>query len=374
MNTTPARQNSPSPGALALGRGWLFPAAVVTALLALSYLPGHGVRDGLDLLASTVAALGLLALSVAVPRAVRGLILRDRGPLVLFGAARTRLDRVDRPAGRRLLAIAASIGVSALAVWASAVLAASLPVERSAHAVSLIVLSVNGWLLLSNLVTAPPLGGWSLLLALLDAVGAPPHRRLAHARRLGRIGVMAMAILLATWALAIGHVMLLLSATVLAWYGWIATAVAEVDDAVSRFLDGRRVGDLLRPVATQFDADEPVSEVTAKRHPNEVALVFRAAGLAGAIGPRQIAGLLRGAEALPCEQVMVPIGELSIVPATEPATTLLPQLGRHGFVVAWAGGGFGYVEEHDLLQRIIIATDVRQRVADDDRRSASGGG
>jgi hypothetical protein len=41
--------------------------------------------------------------------------------------------------------------------------------------------------------------------------------------------------------------------------------------------------------------------------------------------------------------------------------------------VAWAGGGFGYVEEHDLLQRIIIATDVRQRVADDDSRSASGG-
>ena len=373
MNMTPLRQDSPPSRAVALGRGWLWPAVVVTALLALSYLPGHGVRDGLDLLASTVAALGLLALSVAVPRSLRGLIVRDRGPLMLFGATGTSLDRADRPAGRRLLAIAASIGVSALAVWGSALLAASLPVERSAHAVSLVVFSVNSWLLLSNLVTAPPLGGWSLLLALLDAVRTPPHLRLARARRLGRIGVLAVAILLAAWALAIGHVMLLLGATVLAWYGWIATAVAEAGDAVSRFLDGRRVGDLLRPVATQFDTDEPVSEVTAERHPNEVALVFSAAGLAGAIGPRQIAGLSHGVETQRCEQVMVPIRELAIVPATAPAAALLPQLGRHGFVVAWAGGGFGYVEEHDLLQRMIIATDVRRRVADDDDGSASEG-
>ena len=373
MNPMPVRQESP-PDAVALGRGWLWPVVVVTALLALSYLPGHGVRDSLDLLASTVAALGLLALSVALPRAVRSFILRDRGPLVLFGGTRTSLDRADRPAGRRLLAIAASIGVSALAVWASALLAASLPVERSAHAVSLIVLSVNAWLLLGNLVTAPPLGGWSLLLALLDAVGAPPHRRLSHARRLGRIGVMAMAILLAAWALTIGHLMLLFGAAVLAWYGWIATAVAELDDAVSSFLHGRRVGDLLRPVATQFDEHDLVSEVTAESRPNQVALVFSAAGLAGAIGPRQISGARLGVEALRCERVMVPIRELSIVPASAPAAALLPQLGRYGFAVVRAGGGFGYVEEHDLLQRIIIAADVRQRVAHDDRRSAHGGG
>jgi hypothetical protein len=372
MNPTHAHQDSPR-GALALGRGWVWPVVMVTALLALSYLPGHGVRDGLDLLASTVTALGLLAVSVAVPRGVRGLILHDRGPLVLFGATRTSLDWPDRPVIRRLLAIGASVSVSALAVWASALLAASLPVERSAHAVSLVVLSVNAWLLLSNLVPAPPLGGWSLLLALLDAVGTPPHRRLARARRLGRIGVLALAILLAAWALAIGHAMLLLSATVLAWYGWIATAVAEVDDTVSHFLEGRRVGDLLRPVATQFDADDLVSEVTAQRSPNKVALVFSAAGLAGAIGPRQIAGLSRGMEALRCEQVMVPIRELSIVPASAPAADLLPQLGRHGFVVSWAGGRFGYVEEHDLLERMVIAADVRRRVAEDDSRAASGG-
>lgn len=373
MNTTPARQNSPSPGALALDRGWLFPAAVVTALLALSYLPGHGVRDGLDLLASTVAALGLLALSVAVPRAVRGLILRDRGPLVLFGAARTSLDRPDRPVGRRLLAIAASVAVSTLTVASSALLAATLPGERSAHAVSLIVLSVNAWLLLSNLVTAPPMGGWSLLLALVDAVGTPPHRRMALARRVGRIGVLAVAALLAAWAVAVGHLIWLLVATLWAWYGWVATAVAEADDAVIRFLDGRRVGGLLRPVATRFDADQPVSEVTAERGPNEVALVFSSAGLAGAIGPRQLARVVQ-AEAVRCKQIMVPVRELAVVPATAPAADLLPQLGRHGFVVAWAGGGFGYVEEHDLLQRMIIATDVRRRVSEDDTRSASGAG
>lgn len=373
MNTAPMSQDSP-PNAVALGHGWLWPAVAVAALMELSYLPAHGVRDGLDLLASTVAAMGLLALSLAGPRAARGVILRDPGPLVLFGAARTSLDRVDRPAGRRLLAITASIGVSALVVWASGLLAASLPVERSAHAVSVIVLGVNAWLLLGNLVPAPPLGGWSLLLALLDAVGAARHRRVVVARRLGRIGVLAAAIMLAGWALAIGHVMLLLSATILAGYGWIATAAAEVDDAISRFLDGRRVASLLRPVATQFDADEDISAVTATRHPNGVALVFGATGLAAAIGPRQLAGRSGAVDALRCDQVMIPIRDLSIVPATAPASALLPDLRRHGFVVAWAGGGFGYVEEHDLLERMVAAADVRGRVQDEDSRSSSGGG
>lgn len=372
MPMSPPPQNSAPPRLVALGRGWLWPAAVMTALLGLSYLPGHGVRDGLDLVASTIAALGLVALSVAAPRAVRGAILRDGWPFVLFGVTRTTLERPDRPTGRRLLAIGGAGAISALAVWGSALLAASLPVERSAHAVSLIVLSVNAWLLLGNLVTAPPLGGWSLLLALIDAIGTPPHRRMARARRLGRIGVLAAAVLIAAWAVAIGHLMLLLVAPVLAWYGWIASAVAEADDALSRFLDRRRVGDLLRPVAAQFDADEPITEVTAGRRPNEVALVFSPAGLAGAMGPRQLAGLPPGAGAVRCEQVMVPIRELPIVPATAPAVDLLPQLGRHGFVVAWSGGGFGYVEEHDLLERLLIAADVRRRVGEDDTRAARG--
>lgn len=372
MQITPAQPDSPPPAGVALGRGWLWPAAVVTALLALSYLPGHGVRDGLDLLASTMAALGLLALSVAIPRAVRAAVLRDRGPLVLLGASRTTFDRPDRPAGRRLLAIAAGAAVSALAVWAAALLSASLPAERSAHAVSLIVLSVNAWLLLSNLLTAPPLGGWSLLLALLDALGTPPHRRLARARRMGRIGVLAAATVLAAWAVAISHLMLLLAAVVVAWYGWIATAVADANDALSRFLEGRRVGDLLRQVATQFDANDPVAQVIPDVVRNGVALVFSRAGLAGAIGPRQLARVPPGASALRCEQVMVPVRDLSIMSASASAADLLPQLGRYGFVIAW-NGGFGYVEEHDLLERIVLAADVRRRVGEDDGRLASKG-
>ena len=357
---------------MSLGRGWLWPAAVAIALLALSYLPAHGVRGGLDLLASTAAAIGLLALSVAGPRVVRRQVLRDRHPLVLLGAGTTSLDRPDRPAGRRLLAIAAAASVSALAVWATALLASSLPAERSAHAISLIVLSANAWLLLSNFITAPPLGGWSMLLALLDAAGTPAHRRLARARRVGRIGVLAVAILLAATAVAIGHLLLLLVATMLAWYGWIATAVVETDDALGRYLVGRRVGDLLRPVASQFDADEPVSEVVGTRRPTDVALVFNRAGLAGAIGPRQVASHRAGAQSLPCEEVMVPIGQLSIVPATAPATEMLPLLGRHGFVVGWSACGFGYVEEHDLMDRVLLGADVRRRVTDEEVRAGSG--
>jgi hypothetical protein len=49
-----------------------------------------------------VTSVSLLALSVAVPRGVRARILRDRGPLVLFGAASTSLDQADRPVCSRL--------------------------------------------------------------------------------------------------------------------------------------------------------------------------------------------------------------------------------------------------------------------------------
>lgn len=370
MGTRPIRHDAPA-GSVTLGRGWLWPAAVATALLALVYLPGHGLRDGLDLLASTASALGLLGLSVAVPRAARRLILRDGGPLVLFGAARASLDRRDVAPARRLLAIAASAGISALAVWAVAILAASLPVERSAHAVSLIVLGVNAWLVVSNLVTAPPAGGWSLLLALLDALGTPAHRRLARARRIGRAGAVAAALLLASLAVALGHITLLLVATLLAWYGWIATAVAEADEVLTGFLDRRRVGELLRPVSSQLDTDEPVSELIAVRRPTEVALVFSRAGLVGAIGPRQLGALSGEAAQLPSERVMVPLRELSIVPATAPATELLPLLGRHGFVLGWTAGTLGYVEEHDLLDRVLLAADVRRRVAADEAQAES---
>jgi len=371
MNTTPADQDSPT-GAVALGRGWLWPAVLVTALLTLSYLPGHDARDGLDVLASTVAALGLLALSVALPRAARSRVLGDHGPLVLFGATGPGLDRPDRPVRRRLLAIGASVGVSAVALWVSALMTASLPVERSAHAVSLILVSVNIWLLLSNLVTAPPFGGWSFLLAMIDAVGTAPHRRLVHARRLGRVGVLAVSVLLGAWAAVIGHPMLLFGALVLAWYGWIAPAMAVADDAISRFLGRRRVGDLLRPVATQFDTRDLVAEVASTLPPNGVALVFRDAGLAGAIGPRQVAHLSPEMNLLRCGQAMVPIDELSMVSATAPAVDLLPHLGRHGFVVVWAGAGFGYVEEHDLRERIVIAADMRRRVQEAESRDTSG--
>lgn len=355
-----------------VGRGWLWPAALATALLAFAYLPGHGVRDGLDLLASTASALGLLTLSAALPRAIRRLILRDGGPLALIGAATTSLDRREVAPARRLLAITASAAVSGLAVWAAAILAASLPVERSAHAVSLIVLGVNAWLVVSNLITAPPLGGWSLLLALLDAIGTPAERRLARARRLGRIGGVAAALLLASLAMAIGHMTLLLVATLLAWYGWIATEVVEVDDLVTGFLDRRRVGELLRPISAQFEADEPVRELIAVRRPTEVALVFSRAGLVEAIGPRQVAALAGEAANLPCERVMVPLRALSIVPATAPATELLPLLGRHGFALGWVAGSLGYVEEHDLLDHMLLAADVRRRVAADEAQARSG--
>lgn len=370
MSMTPGRHDAPA-GSVTLGRGWLWPAAVATALLTLVYLPAHGLRDGLDLLASTASALGLLGLSVAVPRAARRLILRDGGPLVLFGTARASLDRADVAPARRLLAIAASAGISALAVWAAASLAASLPVERGAHAVSLVVLGVNAWLAVSNLVTVPPLAGWSLLLALLDAVGTPAHRRLARARRVARIGTVTVALLLAALALALGHITLLLVATLLAWYGWIATAVAEADEVLTGFLDRRRAGDLLRPVSSQLETDESVRELIAVRRPTEVALVFSPAGLVGAIGPRQLGTLSGEAAELPAERVMVPLRELPIVPATAPATELLPLLGRHGFVLGWTAGTLGYVEEHDLLDRVLLAADVRRRVAPDDTRSRS---
>lgn len=349
---------------MALGRGWLWPAAAVSAVLALAYLPAHGVRDVLDLLASTAAALGLVALSVAAPRvAIRG-VLHVRGPFQLIGGRISALDDPERRPAHRLLALAVSAAVSASGLAAAAALSAAIPAERSAHAVSLVVLAANAWLLFGNLVTAPPFGGWSLLLAVLDGLGTPRHRRLARARRIGRPSVLAVSLLLAAGAVAVGHLALLVVATLLAWYGWIATAVAEVDDMLDRYLERRRLGDLLRPATVQVDADEPVSELTASHRPTEVTLVFSRAGLIGAVGPRQLAGLPASAVRLRCEQIMVPLAELPILPATAPATDLLPLLRRHGFVLGWTGAGFGSIEEHDLLKQILVVADIRRRVAD----------
>ncbi|MEO6579471.1 MAG: hypothetical protein ABIO99_11320 [Candidatus Limnocylindria bacterium] len=152
----------------------------------------------------------------------------------------------------------------------------------------------------------------------------------------------------------------------MAWYGWIATSVAEADDTIDRFLGGRQVGDLLRPVTSQVDVDEPISEVIAASRPREVSLVLGRGGLVGAIGPRQIAAAEAVEQGSRCERLMVPVGELPIVPASAPATMLLPLLGRHGFALAWTGGGLGYVEAHDLLDRLLLGADVGRRVEDDD--------
>lgn len=361
-----------SSGPVVLGRGWLWPAAMASALLAFAYLPAHGVRDAIDLLASTVAGIGLLALSLTLPRAARHLVLRASGPLVLIGSPDSILDRRDRPAVRRLLAVTTSAAVSGVAAWVAAVFAASLPADRSAHAISLIALGMNVWLLLGGFISAPPFGGWSLLLAALDMIGTPDDRRAARARRLGRIGVTVLASAVGLLGVVAGDLALMLAAGLLAGYGWVATSVAEADDAIDRFLARRQVGDLLRPIASQSDADDPIGTLIDARQPTEVSLVFDAEGLAGAIGPRQVTTPAGEDLGRACERVMVPISRLSILPASAPAGALLPQLRAHGFALGVAGGALGYIESGELLDLILLAADVHRRVERD--AGSSGGG
>lgn len=354
------------PAALAGRWGW--PALIVTVFVGGVLLPEHGVRGLVDLGTSTITTLGLLALSVASSLAARAAVIGEPWLPVMSGSQRLQLDSAELRVSRRLLALGIGVGVTFGWLLAMGELVAGLPAASSGHAVSLIVGAANVWLLLGYLIPIPGFEGWSLLLVLVDAVRTPTEVRMARARGLARPAIILLGAVAGTGLAAIGHPFLSLWAVALVWWGWSATAAAEADDVLRRYVVLRRAANLAAPVTRRCDAEAPVVDAIGPSLGDAVALVYRAGALVGAIGPRQFQRASED-DAPTCAQVMVPIADLEILAAESPAATALGELGRHGFALVRNRGEIDYVEARELLARIGVVGDIQRRVADDERRS-----
>lgn len=349
------------PRTLTLGRGWLFPAGVLALILATSYLPAHGAAGLVAISAGTIAALGLIAASLAAPRLIRGVVTAQRGTLPLIGSEPAWDAEPPASARRRIVAVALGAAASVAGAAAFATLTFASDPATLRHAVMTIGLYANVAVLLSNVIPLPPWAGWMLLLALIDRGGVPIEDRVDRAVPIARGVVAAEAAAIGAVAIGRADWMLLVPAALLFWQGWMLTTVAHADDVIQRFLTARSLGDVATEVSTTAGPNESTL-LAAGRRPSERALiaVMDGNGFLGAIGPRQVAALPPSATATPCRAVMVPVERLELLRSEAPATRALAQLNRDGFALVTGLPGLRYVEVGDLLQRIQVAAAISQ--------------
>ena len=352
-------------GTFALGQGWAWPAAVVGLFIALIYLPAHHSGDaGGDALVAAVGGLYVVGLSVALPRLVRGGILRlagARDPIALFGRGTDPLGAVAIRPRWRLAAIGAGVVASSIAGIGAGALASVAEQVGYGHALASLALGANVVLAAGALVPIPGFTGWALLLAVVDAAGTPVELRVRRAARLAHGVGFPLFLVVGFAAGLLGDPMLMLTGFLLAMLSWTQTDLAVGHDHIARFLGARIVGDLARPVANHVDADAPVDGVvTHEADARFVTVVETRGALVGAIGPRQLDEGARRRAGQRCSEIMVPIENVPPLPAATPAATLLPALGRHGFVLVRMPGGLAYIEAADLLDRILGGDAVRE--------------
>jgi YHS domain-containing protein len=363
QNHAPIERN---PRTVNLGRGWFLPAGVLALILAVSYLPAHGVVGLLDVAAGTMAALGLVGASMAAPRWVRHMVTGGSGSVALFGSGPSTPDIAPPPAaGRRVAGVALGAAVSAAGMVAAAIVLGTADSSTAGHAVLVVALYANLALLLSNVIPIPPWPGWTLLLALLDRRDAAAPDRIDRAIPTARGVIVAEAAALATVAVASSDWMLLVLPALLIWQAWIQTAIARSDDLIDRYLTTRRLSAVARPLATTAGPDEPALLAGGRRpSARAVIAVMDEGAFQGAIGPRQVAAIPPTARRTPCRDAMIPAAELELLRADAPATAALPQLHRHGFAIVTGSTPLRYVEADDLLQRILMTAAVARAVRD----------
>ena len=125
-------------------------------------------------------------------------------------------------------------------------------------------------------------------------------------------------------------------------------------DAIARFLSGRSVGDLARPVISHADSSEAVDAVAARLSDEpEVTLVESGGALVGALGPRQLARRNRSGEGQRVSGLMLDLVDLPLLQAAEPAADIVPVIGRYGFALVRLPGGLGSIEADDVLAKMI---------------------
>ena len=363
QNQAPIVRN---PRTMNLGRGWLLPAGVLALILAVSYLPAHGVVGLLDIAAGTIAALGLAGASVAAPRWVRDMVAGGSGSVALLRSGPSASEIATPPAaGRRIAGVALGAAVSAAGTVATAVLLGTVGSSTAGHAVLVVALYANLASLLSNAMPIPPWPGWTLLIALLDRRGSAAADRMDGAIPIARGVILAEAAALAAVAVAVSDWMLMVLPALLIWQGWIQTAIAQSDDLIDRYLTTRRLGAVARPLTTTAGPDEPAVLAGARRpSARAVIAVMDGDAFLGAVGPRQVAAVSPAAPRTSCRDAMIPADELELLRADAPATAALPQLHRHGFAIVTGSSPLRYVEVNDLLQRILMTAAVARAVRD----------
>jgi hypothetical protein len=342
---------------IAFGRGWWWPATFLGAFLVLIYLPTHhSGAGGVGGLVASVAALYALGLSVALPRLVRGSVLRrggSRDPIVLLGRGADPFLSIGIRPRWRIAAIGVGMAVSLTGAIVSALLLDTADSTTYTHAVATLALGVNVALVAGAFVLAPGFLGWTLLLSLVDAAGSEPDQRVRIAARLARSIGFPVLLLVGVAAALLGDPMLTVLGFLLAAFTWTGTRLAVSHDAIARFLESHLVGDVARPATSHADADELVENLPGPMDGEaKVTLVETSGALVGAIGPLQLGGRDRFHRGERCSELMVPLSSLPLLRPTAPATVLLPALGRHGFAIVTAADGLGHVEASDLLETI----------------------
>ncbi len=356
---TPAR-----PQTFTLGRGWVLPALLLGLILAGSYLPAHGVTRLVDVLAATIAALGLVAVSLAAPRWARAAVLGRGGNLAVIGSQPLRQAELEVSVRGRIAAVAVGALVSAAGTGLTAMLLLTGDPLTAGHAVLLVALYANVALLLSNVVPMPPWPGWTLLLALLQGRRGGGELRVDRAVPLARGVIAAEAAAVAALAISSGDGMLLLVAALFIGQGWMQTTVAKADDLIGRYLATRRLGDVARDFATLAGPQELARATVAhRRTDSEVIAVREGDTILGAIGPRQAALISHTEPGTRCVDVMVALGHVEPLRSDAPAVTALAPLNRFGFALVFEAGRLRYVEANDLLQRILVTAAVAQAVS-----------
>lgn len=352
---TSAHPHTPAPRAASDLR-WSSTGLATAALITVGYLAAHGVRGLMDLIAAAIAGLGLVAISVAMPRISRDFVRRRMrsAPEASIG-----LPLAESPIRWLIPQVVGVLATSTMLIGALSV-ADLVDGDRAAHAVALVVVAGNGVTLLGHLVPLPGFPGWSLLLVCLQLLGTRASRRTSLAATVARMGLGLIAAFIVVVGLVARQPLLLPGSVLLLWYGWSATTVAVASDAVSRVLAGVHAGDLARPIVDQYGEDEMVSAGDDREGCERPSLVVGRAGVLGMIGPRQFRRLARQRWARAAD-VMVPLTALNVSPATLPADQLMPQIARFGFALVWARGGLACVDEADVIKGA-FAADIRRRV------------
>lgn len=357
-----------SAGRLTFGTGWAWTVSIVVLFVALVYVPAHHPsRGGIDQLIASGAILYVLGLSVAVPRLLRGIILRaggNRDPIVLLGRGPDPLVGDSIRARWRLGASVGSSIASLIAALVAARLMAGTDPATYAHAVASLALGVNLLTAAGILVPVPGFTGWALLLGLVDAVGVPSDRRVRRAARLARLVGIPVMLTMGVAAALVGDLMLLVVGLMLAFLIWTHSQAVVGQDGTMRFLAGHRAGDLVRPITSHVQPEETLDSLLARPRADHIVTTVEAGGgVLGAIGPRQISARAVVRHGERCRDVMVPVAELPLVAASSPAADLLPQLTGYGFAIVTGPDGLGYVEVSDLTTQIRIWLALRERGA-----------